>query len=170
MTELLRRVAGVVILDASEDVSGIAAALELPRTSPGQPKDGSLVALAWVEPTTQDFVRLAEARRWLAPGGRLFLVVGGALAGYLAERKAGPSLDYLDERTVLRGLARQGFRITERLGLHGVRAVAWHLLGLIAGWLGRPAWQDRCHFAMRRDFVASRGPAALVCLTAEMVA
>jgi hypothetical protein len=41
-------------------------------------------------------------------------------------------------------------------------------MSTVAGRLGRPAWQDRFHYAMRRDFVTRRGPAALVLLAAEI--
>jgi len=46
------------------------------------------VALAWVEPTTQDFVRLAEARWWLAPWGE-----DGTFK--LASRHVGPQVKVL---------------------------------------------------------------------------
>jgi hypothetical protein len=44
----------------------------------------------------------------------------------------------------------------------------WHQMSAVAGRLGRADWRDRFHYAMRRDFITCRGPAALILLRAEV--
>jgi hypothetical protein len=168
--EMSRRLADVPLVCVPEDSALITGTLDLSWIPPLEPQEGTLVAVAWIEPLEQDFVRLEAIRRWLRPDGQLYLVVSGGLARFLAERRTLAAMPYVDERDATRGLDRQGFQVRERLGLHGSRAVAWHLLNVIATRLGRPHWQDRCYAGMRRDFVSYRGPAALACIVAEVVA
>jgi hypothetical protein len=127
---------------------------------------GRRAALAWAEPLAADASSFADLPHLLRPDGVLYLVVGGRLARFLAERRAQRDIHYLAEPPARRALRQAGFRVTQRRGLHGPRAILWHLAGETTRLAGRRDWRDRCYAGMRRDFAAIRGPAALVCLTA----
>lgn len=127
---------------------------------------GLLDAIALVEPAKLPPASLER----LKPGGRLFIVAGGRLARFLAERRGGAATPPMSERALVGVTRGIGLRVVERLGIHPPAAVLHHYAGEAALALGRRDWRDRCHCAMRRDFVAvglSVSWSALVCLTLE---
>jgi hypothetical protein len=140
-----------------------AAALGLPEL-PGD-EAGPLWAAALIEPAA--FPGELAAR--LGAGGRLYAVTGGRAARFLAERRTNGAAA-LNEPALVGAARAVDFRVVERLGIHPPAAVLTHYAGEAALALGRRDWRDRCHFAMRRDFVTT-GPAvawsALVCLALE---
>lgn len=168
--ELLRRLPMLSLLPPAPDgLDQVSAALGAAPTVL-EPEPGTLATIAWVEPAVGDLALLAQLQAWLQPRGRLYLVAGGRLSRFLAERRAEQDSQMLDARKAVAQLRRHGFRIRQQLGLHGPRAIGWHYAGEAAGWFGKTALRDRAHFAMRRDFVeAGLGQhlAALTLVTAE---
>lgn len=168
--ELLRRLPALALLPPAPDgLEQVAAAL---GANPAllEPAPRTLAAIAWAEPEAGSAGQFEQVRAWLQPRGRLYLVTGGRLGRFLAERRAGQGGHLLDARDATALLRRHGFRIQQQVGLHGPRAIAWHSGGEMARRLGKPARRDRAHFAMRRDFVeasACRRAAALTLITAE---
>jgi len=168
--ELLRRLPSLpMIPPAPMDLEQVAAALDaLPILL--EPEPGTLAAVAWVEPTVDDVAMFAQLQIWLQPCGRLYLVAGGRLSRFLAERRADQGSQRLDARRVVALLRRHDFRIRQQIGLHGPRAIACHYAGEAAGRFDRPALRDRAHFSMRRDFVEAglgRHLSALTLIVAE---
>ncbi len=135
-----------------------------------QPANGSLDAVAWLEPVEEDREVISQFRHWLRPGGYVYVVTGGWLARFLYERRTIQRDDFLAVTEVTRLLTYHGFQIRGQIGIQGLRAVWWHYLSFLARLLSRPDWQDRCHFAMRRDFVSGHVRSSLFamnCLTAQ---
>jgi len=163
LAEMARRLPRVPTLHSEAAGRELFHALGLPEP---EISPGLLGAIALVEPAK--FPPASFER--LKPGGRLFVVAGGRLARFLAERRGRAATSPMSERALV-GVARGiGFRVIERLGIHPPAAVLHHYAGEAALALGRRDWRDRCHCAMRRDFVTV-GPlvswSALVCLTLE---
>ena len=106
----------------------------------------------------------------LRENGRIHLITTGPLAAFLAENRAANGA-YVSASDAISEFQRAGFRVVEKFGLHGLQAIFWHYVGKVAAKLGRFDWQDRCHYAMRRDFVVmnSQNLVALVCVTLERV-
>jgi hypothetical protein len=131
-----------------------------------------LDALAWLEPRREDAHQLLALRRRLRPGGKLYLLAGGPLARFLAERQQSTVAAYWPVTEAQAELSQNGFQLQSAFALHGLVAVAWHYLGEWCDRLGRRHWRDRAHFAMRRAFVTGYRPPrpfALACLTLERV-
>ena len=149
------------------------AALGLDPAATIPTKPGSLAAIAWLEPDRASMERLGEIRRALEPQAKLYVIAGGALVRFLAERRAGllNGKESVGDRRFASGLSRSGFRIVERVGWHGLTSVIWHYMGEAADRMGRSDWCDRYHYAMRRAY-GEQGPrqhlVALTCLAAEM--
>ena len=172
--ELLRRMPAVPFI---EPVPGglceATAALGLDPAATIPPELGSLAAVAWLEPDRAGLERLGEIRRALRPGGKLYVIAGGALVHFLAERRAGllNGKDHVGDRRCTSSLAKSDFRIVERVGWHGLTSIVWHYMGEAADKVGRSDWRDRYHYAMRRAF-GEQGPrqqlVALTCLAAEL--
>jgi hypothetical protein len=171
--ELLRRMPLVPFIEPVPDglhESPVALGSDPAATVPPEP--ASLEAIAWLEPDTTSIERLGEIRRALQPDGRLYVIAGGALVRFLVERRLGllNGKEYLGDRRCAGALKRNDFRISERVGWHGLAAIAWHHMGETAGKMGRSDWRDRYHYAMRRDF-GQQGPGrwlvALTSLAAE---
>lgn len=168
--ELLRRLPMLSLLPPAPDgLDQVSAVLGATPTL-SEPEPGTLAAIAWVEPAAGDVALLAQLQAWLQPRGRLYLVAGGRLSRFLAERRAYQDSQLLDARRAVAQLRRHDFRIQQQMGLHGLRAIAWHTAGETARRLGRPALRDCAHYAMRRDFVEAGGArraAALILIMAE---
>lgn len=168
--ELLRRLPMLSLLPPAPDgLDQVSAVLGATPTL-SEPEPGTLAAIAWVEPAAGDVAQLAQLQAWLQPRGRLYLVAGGRLSRFLAERRADQDNRLLDARKAVAQLRRHGFRIRQQLGLHGPRAIGWHYAGEAAGRFSKTALRDRAHFAMRRDFVEaglSQHLSALTLITAE---
>lgn len=172
--ELLRRVPAAPFIEpVPEGLHEASAALGLDPVATVPPEAASLAAIAWLEPDTTTIERLGEIRRALRPEGRLYVLAGGALVRFLAERRVGllDGKEYVGDRRCKKSLARGNFRIVERVGWHGLASIAWHCMAEAAGRVGRPDWRDRYHYAMRRAF-RERGSrqqlVALTCLAAEL--
>jgi hypothetical protein len=101
-----------------------------------------------------DLERLHDLAQVLAPNGKLYFIIGGCLARFLAERRTGTDnqVNLVGNIAVIRSLRSHGFRIKQRLGWHGPSAVFWHYAGQLALPQGRLDMRDRCHYAMRRSF------------------
>ena len=173
--ELLRRMPAVPFIEpAPEGLHQATAALGLDPAATVPPEPASLAAIAWLEPDTTTIERLGEIRQALRPDGRLYVIAGGALVRFLTERRIGllDGKEYVGDRRCTNTLARSDFRIVERVGWHGMTAIAWHYMGEVAGRVGRSDWRDRYHYAMRRAF-GVHGPrqqlVALTCLAAELI-
>lgn len=169
VTELLRRVPRAALIADGSPVAGeFDTCLDL-RAQPRRDLGGAtFAAVAWPEPRAARGDQLARLPDALVRGGRLYAVVGGPLARFLHERRVAGARDVMAAVGARQALAGHGFRVVDRIGIHGLRAIAWYQISALAGRIGFAAWQDRLHFAMRRDFLAPSGPAALVCLTAEV--
>lgn len=173
--EMLRRLPELPFLEPLPD--GLdPAATALGCRSPGtiDPKEGELAAVAWLEPATKDLERLDDLAQILSPTARLYLIAGGPLARFLAERRTGANgqASLLNDRVAKRTLQQHGFLIKERLGWHGLQAIGFHTLAQVALCLGRRHRRDRFHYAMRRAFGvrgSGRHLVALTCLSAERV-
>lgn len=106
----------------------------------------------------------------IPPGGRLYVVAGGRLARFLAERKAQDGHRSMTAIEVVAEARAAGFRVVERLGIHPPAAILEHYAGAAAMAFGRRDARDRRHFAMRRSMVTggrAAGLSALVCLAME---
>jgi hypothetical protein len=164
LAELARRLPSMPFLTAGAAMRAkVAAALGLAEIRLAE-SASTLNTLGLVEPTAGDLALLDQVR----PGGRLYVVGGGELARFLADRQDGAPL--LTRRVLLRMARAAGFVPVERLYVQPPAAVAQHYAGELALRAGRRAARDRRHFAMRRDMVTDNpaaGPAALVCLTLE---
>lgn len=168
--ELLRRLPCISLLPPlPEHLTQVGTALGNHPVTP-QPENNSFSAIGWVEPLSNDAGHLQLLAQGLEPGGRLYLIAGGPLSRFLTDRRQRNDADYLSAHRAQSLLKQHGFRVVQRLGVHGPRAIGWHYAGEAAYRLGRPAWRDRAHFAMRRDFVepgAANQLAALVLITAK---
>lgn len=173
-TELLRRLPStpfLVPVPAGLETAALALGIESIQTIPSN--QASLAAVAWIEPPGDDIKQLDRLHHILQPDGRLYLITGGKLARFLAERRRQKEENpFLNEAKAIQNLPRYGFRLVRRVGIQGLTAVAWHYAGVMTGRLGNNAWQDRCHFGMRRAFVEQDDPrfVALTCLVAERAA
>jgi len=108
----------------------------------------------------------------ISPGGRLYVIAGGRLARFLAERKAQDGHRSMTAIEVVAEVRAAGFRVVERLGIHPPAAIFEHYAGMTAMAFGRRDARDRRHFAMRRSMVTGGRAAALsalVCLAMERV-
>jgi hypothetical protein len=105
----------------------------------------------------------------LEPGGRLYVVSGGVLGRFLAERRGEKGYSPLSERALVATARAAGFRVVARHGVHSPAAVMHHYAGRVALAAGRQDIHDRRQHAMRRAMVAfpAVGLSALVCLTLE---
>lgn len=166
--ELLRRAPQARLISASPALQEVSDRFGTQMVPPKEIEDAVFNTIAWAEPLAIDVPRLAEIHDWLRSGGTLHLIVGGRFARFLQERQRIPAGRRLDEGSARRALRVHGFRVDDRLGFHGLRAIVLHQMSTVAGRLGRIAWQDRFHYAMRRDFATRRGLAALVALRARI--
>ena len=132
---------------------------------PGPETDtGPLAAAALMLPAGFD---PALVRR-LRPDGRLYAVVPGRLARFMADWERGRPA--MSERSFIAAARENGFAVVERIAIHPPRAIVQHYAGELALRAGSRAARDRRHFAMRRDMVTAGRPAALsalICLTLE---
>ena len=106
--------------------------------------------------------------RRLRPDGRLYAVVPGRLARFMADWERGRPA--MNERLFVAAARENGFAVVERIGIHPPGAVFQHYAGQLVLLAGRRAARDRRHFAMRRDMVTTgraAGASALICLTLE---
>jgi hypothetical protein len=128
-------------------------------------------ALAWIEPQARQTRLQVQLSRALAPGGRLYLLAGGPLAPFLAERRSRlvPAVGVLTAATLLRLLRQAGLRVERQLGWHGPQAAAWFWAACLLGRAGRYGWRDRCLFAMHRAMLV-RGPARPIVALRAIVA
>lgn len=167
--ELLRRLPDISFLNPMPTGLGeVGAGLGLDRVAAANER-GKFAAVAWVEPRQEDVSCLEQIRQRLLVNGHIFLVAGGQLASFLAERRQQEAL-FLTSAEVKNAFKQAGFTVTTQFGLHGPRAILWHYLGEAAGRLGQPHWQDRCHYGMRRAFVKTgfgQEMSALTCMAAE---
>lgn len=158
--ELLRRLHHLPFLDPlPEGFPQAIAALGLPVPIEMHPCSGPLRAIAWPEPAVRDVALLEPLQAALHPGGYLYVLAPGRLGRFLSEHRLSQKGRLLSARRALGLLRSHGLRVHQSLGLHGCRAVTHHYAGQVALRLGRLDWWERCHFAMRRDFV-ERGLAA----------
>lgn len=131
-------------------------------------------AVVVLEPNGDDISRLSELNGSLAPDGKLYAVVGGALRRFLAEhRDARFGTGLINHQFLLKRLNENGWRVTTRFGIHGVQAIVWHYMSSLASAARRPDLQDRWHYAMRNHFVETgvgSRISALLCLSAERAA
>jgi hypothetical protein len=159
LAEMAHRLPGVPALDATTASAATLSLVDIPPAGP-------LRAVGLIEPGESPREMLDR----LAPGGRLYVVAGGALAHFLTERRGDDEFSPLNERA-LAGAARAfGFRVVERLGVQPPAAILRHYAGELALAMGRRDVRDRQHAAMRRAMLADgRGASvsALVCLTME---
>lgn len=165
VAEMARRLPGVPALGATATARmAVAAALGLPDIPASD--TSQLWAVGLIEPVEA----LREIFDRLEPGGRLYVVAGGALARFLAERRADDEFRSLSERAFVATARAAGFRVIELLGVHPPSAILQYYAGELALAAGRRDMRDRCQAAMRRAMPAN-GPAAnlsaLVCLTME---
>lgn len=170
--ELLRRRPDLPILKPLPDgLSEAAAALGITLQSADFGQTAPAV-LAWAEPPASAVEQLASLSARVQPGARLYLVTPGPLGRFLTERRAAMLPQAMTAGQALRLLVACGWRVRQRLGLHGPRAVGWHYASELARAAGRPYRRDRYHFAMRRDFL-ERGTlarlSALVLIVAERI-
>jgi hypothetical protein len=168
--ELLRRLPDLPLIGPPAESAIVADDLGLDGATQTEPGPSELAALAWVEPFQSDVAELERIGRWLKPSGRLYLVAGGRLSRFLAERRVDHGSDYLSGTRAKVLLKENGFHVLEQIGLHGPRAITWHSGGVILRQFSRPAMSDQAHFAMRRDFVEAglgRHLAALTLISAE---
>ncbi len=137
---------------------------------PVLPNSGTFTysGIAWMEPCNEDLDILPQIKQCLASDGQLYIISGGLFSRFLEERRKAPNVNHANERDIHALLKKSGLVAKERFGIHGIRAIVWHQLGTIAARLGFEHLRDRCHYAMRRDFITRRAPAALVCLTAKV--
>lgn len=106
----------------------------------------------------------------IPPGARLYVVAGGRLARFLAERKTAGGRQPMTANSVVGAAQAAGFRVIEFIAIHPLPAILEHYAGVSAVTLGRRDIRDRRHFAMRRAMVANSQAAmlsALVCLALE---
>lgn len=130
-----------------------------------------LAAIVALEPERESMSYLPELTRNVLPGSRCYAIVSGSLGRFLAEHRDHLSgLDLVDGRALVRGMRDNGWQITSRFGVHGLRAVFCHLMSTFATTVKRPDLQDRWHYAMRERFLETglaSNASALVCLSAE---
>ncbi len=132
--------------------------------------NGQTRAIIWAEPDLHFPVAvLGKIRRLLLPGGRLYVVVSGGLAGALPEWQEADRQRPVEGRPApnpagllwtLKHLRRSGFTIESVYGFHSPRSIFWSLAQRIFSFWGRDDVADRCHFRMRADYVV-QGVAAL---------
>jgi hypothetical protein len=165
LVEMADRLPGVPALGATATArTAVAAALGLPDIPAFD--TGQLWAVGLIEP--------AEAPREifdrLESGGRLYVVAGGALGRFLAERRVDNDFSPLSGRAIAATARASGFRVVERLGVQPPAAVLHHYAGELVRAAGRRDVRDRRHAAMRRAMLTDGRAAsvsALVCLTME---
>jgi hypothetical protein len=168
--ELLRRLPAVAFLPPHpDDLAGLGSTLAAPAQVLSDTDARDLRAVGLVAPPAARLRDLSWLRSALHESGRAFFVVPGLLAPLTAAARQGASRsDVAGLSAVRRSLASGGFTVSTELRVHGLAAVAWFYAGVAAATLGRDAWADRSHIRMRRHLAPARGPAVLVCLTAEV--
>lgn len=164
-TELIRRLPHVTLLQPlPSDINSAAITLDVPgQLTP--PATGALSALALLEPLTTDLVEAHRYQSLLHPEGHLYIIIGGGLASFLTEHRRIRRAHLATYQDAITALEKADFRIREQMQLHGPRAIVWHLISQFASRLKMTHWQDRFHFAMRRDFVQTTLPPRLAALT-----
>jgi len=117
------------------------------------PHEKKLAAVAWIEPGVNVDLFPEQLLDALLPGGFLFLISPGRFARFLAENRLNGRLKQQASTADIENyLEQNGFRIQERLALHGLRPIIWHSASQIAGWFKQKHLRDRAHYAFRRDF------------------
>jgi hypothetical protein len=121
-------------------------------------------AAVWAEPRRDGAAETAEGlASALAPGAPLLLIVGERLRSRLSEPQGAGTP--LGGRAAAALLTRHGLRVVERVTLRGLNALAWTAVGALAAKIGRAAWEDRAHYAMRAGFAAPAWARALATLS-----
>lgn len=147
--------------------AGIAARLrgtlpaeQVQLTEIGEPAD----AVIWAEPRHDYAAEMAsQLTASLTSGAPLLLIVSERLRSRLSEPMgAGKPLN---RRAAAALLARHDLRLIDQITLRGLNALAWTVIGIGAAKMGRAAWQDRAHYAMRAAFTAPSWARALATLS-----
>lgn len=128
-------------------------------------------AIGWVMPSHAQAVTLNHLATGLRPGGKLHIVCAGLLVAQLAEyREAKESPAYMRDVQMHVDGFRAGLKTEEWIGIQGMGAFSWRLVGRLLGYAARPDWHDRYYFGMRRQLLEARWLrpfVALTCLTLE---
>lgn len=138
---------------------------ELQQRVPNAPSSHANAAV-WVEPQAHSWNgELDGLMRGLSSNATLLVVASQPLARLLPERR-GWDDDPLGMRVggmraLLRGLARAGFGVRERHGLHGIESIALNALAAQAARRGRTALADRLGFAARLRYRSAGRTAGL---------
>lgn len=116
--------------------------------------DRHFKAVAWIEPSKQDLYYLNGLNQSIGATGRLYLISGGPLARFMADRRTmlnGRTI-YLNIKTITTVLQKSGFHIISQESWQDVQSVTWYFAGRLTRWIGRYDWGDRFWAASRRTF------------------
>lgn len=106
--------------------------------------------ILWYAPVkTNVFETVFALRRMLKSDGQL-VVVG---AGWLHRFAAGQSLPFVAPQILTRWLAAADLQVEAQYGFHSPQSIAWGVAANCCDRVGQLALADRCHFAMRRNYI-----------------
>lgn len=168
MTVVAQKSAPVVICTVAELTHEVRQ--RLPRWS----EVGNADVAVWIEPRVDTWQSdLARLTRMLPGDAPLVVIASRPLARLLPERRAwagqplGCRIGGITR--LARGLARAGFALEARYGIHAPPAAGLSLLGQLMERWGHPELSDRLHFAARLRYCLS-GPAAAFATVALFIA
>ncbi len=139
----------------------------------GRDASASATVAIWIEPMVQGWrAELATLSQQVQAGGTLVVIASLPLARILPERRTwgGDPLTMHPGglRQLSRALARAGFRLTSRHGIHTPAAIGLNLLSRQLEARGCPDLGDRLQFAARLRY-ATDGPLASLSTVALLV-
>lgn len=112
----------------------------------------------WTEPINQDTVQTAlEIRKHLTPGGQLFVMTTGRLSRFQTSTKSNPhsTVGAAGLTKTLQLLKQAEFNVSEMVGFHSPRSIAWGFASRLAARFDRADLADRWLVRMRASFVLS---------------